>query len=240
MCPACIEAEWRSEAEAAGLEFLHRDPTDRHVAIYRAPCGHELRRQTGPIKRVAAGETGIRCEICHAAVEAAEATSRGWTLIGPDPAGDANYRVYRHDVCGQTHRIARANMQSGRFNCPVCDEGWAADPSFIYAMAFTLASGRDVIKLGFSRDPDSRLHYQLRLDPEMPCDIVRKIAMPSGHAALRAEKRMHTALKRQYPDAIIDRSAWSEQIRVKSEIYDAELTPVILDMLDRAAAKQRR
>ena len=238
-CPACLEQEWRRDAEAAGLVYLTRDPSDRHYCSYRASCGHEVRRQIGLVKRIAAGDTGLRCETCHAATEAAEATDRGWTLLGPDPMGNANYRAYRHDDCGQTHRIARANMQSGRFMCPVCDEGWAADPSYIYAMAFTLATGREVVKLGFSRDPDSRLDYQLRLDPEMPCEIIRKIAMPSGHAAIRTEKRMHGTLKRRFPDAVVAPSAWHGQIRVRSEIYDASLTPVILSMLDKIEASDR-
>lgn len=171
----------------------------------------------------------------------ATATPKIWLQPGTLPnraettSAETGTRLNRTEVAAGPHSVM-----------PICQKTMAStEPisaicSFIYAMAFTLAYGRDVIKLCFRRDPDSRLHYQLRLDPEMRCEIVRKIAMPSGRAALRTEKRMHGTLKRKFPHAIIDRAVWSDQIRVKSEIYDAELTPVILDMLDRTEAKQRR
>jgi len=232
LCPACIESERREDAAAAKLVYLHRDSDHRHYATYRAPCGHKVRRQTGLIKRIAAGATGLRCEACHAATETAEAESRGWTLIGPDQVG---YRLYRHDPCGNVRRIARANMQSGRFVCPTCDQGWSADPSYIYLMRFVLASSRPVIKVGFSRNPESRLDYQLRRDPEMPCEILRKVSMPTGHAAICAEKAMHRTLAKKFPDAIVDPASWHGQIRVKTEIYDDRLTPVVQQMLDNLA-----
>lgn len=231
-CPACMEADWRREASTAGLEYLCRDADDRHYAVYKAACGHDIRRQTGQVSRIATGNVALRCEICHTATEAAEASARGWTLTGPDLEHNPNYRIYHHDACGHSQRIARANMQTGRHACGGCDEGWSTSPSYIYLMHFTLASSRPVIKLGYSRDPVSRLAHQLRVDPAMPCEIIRQVAMPSGHAAIRAEKAMHSALKRAHPEAIVDPASWRGQIKVKSEIYDEALLPVILGMLD--------
>lgn len=231
LCQACIQTAWQADAEAAGLTFLRRDADDRHYGVYRAACGHTARRQFEMIKRIAAGLTGFRCETCHAATEASEATARGWTLMSTDPQGDANYRIYRHDACGHEQRVARANMQSGRFGCGGCGADWPAGPSFLYAMAFTLASGRQVVKLGFSRDPDSRLHYQLKRDATMPCAILKVVPMQTGHLALCAEKALHARIKTDHPDAKVDPSAWRDQIRVKTEIYDGALTPIVLAML---------
>lgn len=231
-CPACVEAGWRADAAAAGLQFLRRDTDDRHHAIYRAPCGHEVQRQFELIKRAAAGKTGIRCDICHDAVEASEAAARGWTLVGSDHQGNPNFRHYCHDGCGHEQRIARINMRNGRFACHGCDAGWAASPSYLYAMSFTLANSREVVKLGYSRDPQSRLRSQLRLDPAMPCDLLRTVAISSGHAALRTEKQMHARLRLEHPEAVLVPSSWQGQINVQSEIYDGALTPVILQMLD--------
>lgn len=232
LCPACIEHDWRANADASGLEYLERDLRHRHYAFYRASCGHELRRQVELVKRVAAGKTGVRCGICHGAVEAAEAAARGWTLVGPDPDGSPDYRLYRHEDCDHEQRIARANMQSGRFSCGGCSDAWPAAGSYIYAMAFTLATGREVVKVGFSRDPESRLDYQLRRDPGMPCEILRTVPMPTGHAAIRAEKAIHRLLRTDHPEGVVHRSAWHGQIRVKSEIYDGSLLPVIMQLLD--------
>lgn len=232
LCQSCLLADWRKDAAASGLRFLRRDPVHRHYAFYLSPCGHEVRRQFELVKRMAAGGVGIRCETCHAATEAEEAQARGWRLTSADPEGNPNYRTYTHTECGHDQRIARANMQSGRFSCGGCGEDWPGAASYVYAMAFTLASGRGVVKLGFSRDPDSRLTYQLRRDSEMPCRILRVVPMATGHAALCAEKAMHKELKRAHPDAAVDPQAWRGQIRVKTEIYDGALTPVILSMLD--------
>lgn len=231
LCSHCIEAVWKADAHAAGLIFLHRDPADRHYAIYRSPCGHDVRRQLELIKRIAAGATGLRCDTCHEETEVAEAATRGWTLIGPDPENDQNYRYYSHAECGHEQRVARVNMQSGRFACGSCGEVWSAAPSWLYAMAFTLPTGREVVKLGYSRDPESRLSYQLLRNQDMPCELLTKVAVPTGQKALQIEKRLHALLRKVYPGCEVNPASYRDQIRVKSEIYDGRMTPIILGHL---------
>lgn len=238
LCHACVKAAWKADATAAGLTFLHRDTHDRHYGIYQLPCGHIVRRQFELIKRIAADLTGFRCETCFEDNNALEAAKRGWTLMAADPEGDPNYRLYRHDDCGHEQRVARVNMESGRFGCGNCSEAWPAAASFIYCMTFTLASGREVVKLGFSRNPDSRLHYQLKRDATMPCEVLRVVPMVSGHAALCAEKAMHEVIKAAHPNAAVDPAHWHGQIKVKTEIYDGSLQPVILGMLDDLEASE--
>ncbi|MCZ0962462.1 GIY-YIG nuclease family protein [Paracoccus benzoatiresistens] len=231
-CPACLVARLEADAEAAGLMHLDRDPDHRHYSWYGAACGHALRRQHEIVRRVARGETELRCETCHAATEAAEAAARGWTLVGSDPQGNPSYRLYAHESgCGGEQRIARANMRTGRFDCATCGCGWAASPSYLYAMKFTLACGREVVKAGYSRDPLSRLIHQLRIDRAMPCRILSMVPIDTGHEAIRLEKSLHARLRRTHPDAIVDPDLYRGQIRVRSEIYDAKLTLLILTLL---------
>lgn len=90
LCSACIKTGWITTAQAAGLKFVDQCPKDRHYAQYDAPCGHTLRRQLELAKRVAAGETGVRCEVRHHTAEQAEADARGWSLLGADPEGKPN------------------------------------------------------------------------------------------------------------------------------------------------------
>lgn len=231
LCPHCIEAKRRDAAETAGLTWIGRDPTDRHHAYYRASCGHVLRRQFEFVDRVAGGACGHRCEQCHAAREDAEAQARGWQLLGPDPEGRINYRHYRHS-CGHEQTIARANMQSGRFNCAACGEGWASAPSYIYCMRFEIEGHAPLVKLGFSRDPTSRLNYQLKRRPDLHGTILRRVPVATGHQALCVEKSMHTYLHVAHPDAVVPHEVYRQWLRVRSEIYRAELEPVILRMLD--------
>lgn len=237
-CPACMIARLEQDATAAGLAHLGRDANSRHYSHYRAPCGHSLRRQHEIVRRMAAGSTGLRCETCHAATEASEAEERGWTLVGPDPQGNPNYRLYAHaDGCGATQRIARANMQTGRFECSSCGEGWAAAQSFLYAMRFTLPSGQELVKLGYSRDPDSRLVHQLQIDRDMPCEILRRVPMRTGHDAICAEKPLHAKLRARHPQAVVDPRVYRGKIRVCSEIYDTSLTQDVLALLDGIARR---
>lgn len=237
LCTNCIDKAWENDAKAAGLAFIKRDPGNRHYGIYHMNCGHEISRQFALIKRVAEGATGLRCETCHAAAEADEAQAMGWELIGPDPEGDPNYRSYRHSDCGHTQRIARANMQSGRFGCGGCGVDWPAAPSNIYAMRFTLETGREVVKVGFSRLPWSRLHYQLRMNDEMPCAVLQTVTVPTGQLAMSLEKRLHKALKQSHPEHVVDPACYRGQIRVISEVYDGSLTPVIIAHLNDIEAK---
>ncbi len=232
LCANCVENAWRADAQAAGLEFIKRDLSNRHYGIYRMSCGHKICRQFALIKRVAAGETGLRCERCHAATEVVEAQAQGWDLIGPDPEGDPNYRLYKHVDCGHAQRIARVNMQSRRFGCGGCGVDWPAAPSLIYAMHFTLENGREVVKAGFSRLPWSRLHHQLKVSVEMPCAVLRTVAVPTGQLAMSLEKCLHAALKEAHPEHVVDPACYDGQIRVSSEIYDGSLTPTILARLD--------
>lgn len=232
VCPHCIEIPWRAEAEAAGLRWLGRDEEDRHSGRYLAPCGHEIRRQFGLVKRMAEGETGHRCEICHAEKEISEAKERGWTLIGADPQGELGYRLYRHDACGAAQRVARANMQTGRFDCATCGVSWTAASSYLYAMRFILPGGLQVSKLGFSKDPTSRLDHQLKKHDRCQGRLLRAVPMPNGHVAIRTEKRLHVRLKRAHPDAIVPAALYRDHLRVKTEIYYLRLEPTILGLLD--------
>lgn len=239
LCPTCLRTARVRTAADAGIEFRRRDPQDTRYAFYRLPCGHEVRRQFGLIARAARGETGLRCDICHARHLDEEAERQGWSLYGPDPEGDPRYRLYAHAAagCGHVQRIARANMISGRFNCASCGAGWASAESAIYLMRFDLPDYGPVVKLGFSRDPGSRLDYQLKGHRDLAAALLRAVPMASGHLALCTERRMHAELRATYPEAVVPPAAYRGVIRVGSEIYDAGLQPVIGAMLDQVVAQ---
>lgn len=247
VCPHCVESRWRATADKAGLTFLRRVKRSlthrasmRHYALYARPCGHVVQRQFATVERAARGEIEIGCERCRRQREADEARYRGWIRLGRDPQDRNNYRLYRHIACGHTQRIAVANMLTGRFHCGQCGEGWSAAPSYLYAMRFTLQDGTRVVKMGFSRDPQSRLIYQLKTPADIPRDLLATVDFPTGRAALIAEKRLHKTLKARLPDAALPRAAFKGQINVKSEIYKIEAEPLILEMLAAITAARRR
>ena len=233
-CKHCIRARRLRAEQALGVTFLGAQVGDHKHGLFQLPCGHLARRQYGRVEKAADGGHALGCDACRAAREEAEAQARGWQSLGPDPAGRINYRLYRHS-CGHEQAIGRANMQSGRFNCAACGTGWASAPSYIYCMRFEPERHAPLVKLGFSRDPVSRLTYQLKRHPDLQGTILRSVPMSNGHAALCEEKRLHAHLHNAHPDAIVPRDVYRRWLRVKSEIYDAELEPVILAMLDRLA-----
>jgi len=238
-CPTCLGRKWDAEAQQAGLVFLRRDPRHTQYGLFRAGCGHEVRRQWELIRRIGAGNVGLRCEICHLAIEQAEARAQGWTRLGTDPKNNQNYRLYRH-LCGHRQRIARANVQSGRFGCGHCDPGWIAAPSFIYAMRFRLPDGETVVKLGFSRNPVSRLRFQLARSLDQDCALLQQIRIATGRKALSLEKQLHARLRKTFPEAVVAKERFESVINVGSEIYEGWLEPVILRHLDELAAREER
>lgn len=235
ICPHCIEHRWQADAKAAGLKWAGRDPKSRHHGFYIADCGHRLRRQFELVKRAAEGICDLRCEFCHSRKEQEEAAAQRWELIGPDPNRNQNYRLYRHQTCGHEQRIARVNMQTGRFGCGNCGDDWPAAPSYLYAMQFKLPNGAQLVKLGFSRNPDSRLRHQLMKDHSVDAQILKTVRMASGQLALQTEKRLHARLKATFPESIAPPDLYAGSINVRSEIYFADVTAEIVRMLDEIA-----
>ncbi|MEI4486692.1 GIY-YIG nuclease family protein [Frigidibacter sp. MR17.14] len=235
LCHACLERRWQEDAEAAGVTWLGRDPDHRHYGRYRLACGHETRRQVTLIQHVARGETGLRCSICLRDHHAGMAQAAGWELVGPAPSGRTAYRLYRHG-CGHEQEVAIGNMRTRRVGCGSCDPGWLAAPSHIYAFRLSGPTGERWVKLGMSRDPDSRGRYQFGLSEGLDCELLRAVPMPSGQLALRAEKALHRDLEARFPDAVIPRAELAPWINVVTEVYAGHLEAEILRCLDELAA----
>jgi len=236
--PACGGCQHRARvenAQAAGLTFLHRDPESRHHGYYRAACGHVVRRNFGFIERVMRGEVALRCENCLQLRDAEDARKQGWTLIDRDPQGDDNYRLYEHS-CGHRQRVARVNMSWGQVDCARCGASWTARRSFLYLVRLTWADqGLSMIKLGYSANPKKRFRHQLGLDPSAQVDVLRSVALPTGHLACTLEKRLHADLRERFPDQVIPQAAYAGLINVVTEIYHPDLTDLIRARLDEIA-----
>ncbi|WP_444455253.1 GIY-YIG nuclease family protein [Rhodobacter capsulatus] len=237
LCPHCLTRGREGNAEQAELTWLRRDPADRHYAYYLASCGHEVRRQIHRVAKVASGPQSLRCETCLMQHDAQTAIKRGWELIGPDPHGNTNYRIYRHVGCGHEQQIARINMVTGRVTCHGCGVSWLKAPNAVYLMGITLPGGTDVIKLGHSRDPASRLDHQLLAAPDVQGIVRRVVPMPSGLDAQRAERRLHAIVRHTLPIAVVPRDLYEGYLRVKSEIYYPAASGLIHDLLDATARR---
>lgn len=228
-CPHCLEERRKRLCFDAGVTFIEANGS--HDFRIRLRCGHETSRQQSFLERVKAGETEIRCEECLDARLRAEAEARAWSVVSADPAGDKDYLFYRH-ICGHEQRVAIINMRTGRFTCGGCSDAWTRSPSYIYAMRFGLRSGRIALKVGFSRDPWSRLRHQLVTDLNQDAELIRVIPLSTGHDAICREKRLHAVLRALHPEAVLDHAEFAAQIKVKSELYCVSIEPEIMALLD--------
>lgn len=236
LCPHCIAARWRETAIAAGLTWLGRDPEHRHYAHYGLPCGHDVRRQFSFVERIAAGAVTVRCETCLTQREEAEALRFSWTRLGRDPQGNASYRLYRHH-CGHEQRIAAANMRWGQCDCASCGESWAAKPSYIYLLDIRHSgTKRHYLKMGYSSHPVKRHMHQLGLPKDTAVEVLRVVAMPTGHDACAMEKAAHARLKRTHPEALVPHPEYADLMNVVSEIYTPESLSLLQVTLDQIAA----
>lgn len=233
LCPHCVETRWRETAIAAGLTWLGRDTNHRHYGHYGLPCGHEVRRQFSFVERVAAGAVAPRCETCLVHREEAEALRFGWTRLGRDPQGKASYRLYRHH-CGHTQRIAVANMRWGQCDCAGCGQSWTAKPSFIYLLEIRHpGTRRHYLKLGYSSHPLKRHKHQLGLPKDAEVEVLRVVAMQTGHDACAREKAAHAELRRLYPEAVVPQPEYADLMNVVSEIYHPQALAILQETLDR-------
>lgn len=236
-CAPCLHAKHIATAAAAGLTMLRRDPSNRHYGYYAAPCGHELRRQFAKIDQVSRGDKALRCEVCLTAKHAGEAGEQGWTLLGADPDGRVAYRHYRHNKCGAEQSVSLGNMHTGRFDCAGCGETWSAAPSSIYLMRFQLANGETVVKMGYARNPASRLKHQLQSGLKRTGELLRVVALPTGRAALREEQALHRRVETSLPHTVVPHARYDGQIKVLSEIYTPDALALITTLLDDLAAR---
>lgn len=234
LCRVCLETARSTRAAAVGLSYLGPDPDHPQYGRYHATCGHILRRQFEIINRVADGKTGLRCETCFARKEQQIAARHGWTRIGPDPRGNSNYHLYRHS-CGHEQRIARANLGWGQCDCAGCGETWTAKPNYLYLLAICY-DGVNLLKAGYSSNPVKRHRHQLGLPKEAQVTVLRKVAMPTGHAACTVEKALHARLRRQHPDAVMSPESYQGVLNVRSEVYRPWLRAELERRLDAIAA----
>lgn len=105
----------------------------------------------------------------------------------------------------------------------------------VSGMQFELPNGAQLVKLGFSRNPDSRLRHQLLKHRSVEAQILKTVPMATGQLALQTEKRLHTRLKTAFPDSIAPPDLYAGSINVRSEIYFADVTAEIVRMLDEIA-----
>lgn len=238
-CGACAASRRIDVADGARLVFLRRDPEHHKYAYFRAPCGHEVRRQFGFVERVKAGTVDVKCRVCLLEREQAEAREHGWERVGPDLEGNANYRLYQHR-CGQQQRVARVNMRNGQCDCAACGESWSSKPSVIYLTRIQLAlESLDVVKLGYSANPKRRFRHQLGLSKSAKVTFLRLLRMPTGHAACAAEKRANADLARRFPGHVVPQGIYGRHINVVSEIYAPTLLPELNRVMDRIEAQMR-
>ena len=128
-------------------------------------------------------------------------------------------------------------MTTGRFDCGHCGETWSAAKSNIYIMRFALACGETVLKLGYSRNPYSRLRHQLQIGPCRDGTLLRVIGLPNGQTAINEEKAMHKHLKTELRHTLVAPARFTDQLKVKSEIYTLEAFDLMTSLLDDLAAR---
>lgn len=237
-CGGCLLASQKKAAEAAGFTLLSRDAADFKYGNYRLPCGHERKLQFGYVDKIARegpppGCKGYHCPECRNERLAGLAAERGWAMAGADPEGDGNYRLFRHaEGCGHEQRVAVANMETGRFNCTACGEGWSSAPSEIYLVRLNVPGRGTFLKLGHSRDPDSRFAYQLGLSEDVQVEFLHRVPIATGHEAQKLEKALHCQIRSTLPEAVVPPDELDGWIRVTSEIYRPFAEAKLLHALD--------
>lgn len=133
-------------------------------------------------------------------------------------------------------------MLWGQCECAGCGQSWNAKPSFLYLFSIFLPGdddqpARHYLKLGYSAHPVKRHRHQLGLPSDAQVEVLRVLAMASGHLACAAEQAAHRCLSRAHPEAVVPATELAGAMNVVREIYRPTLRPAIEAELDRIAAE---
>jgi len=111
ICPTCINAKLKKEAEARGCELLGAG-SNYQRRTYRLPCGHEREVATGAMRK-----GNFRCETCFQNKLEKEAEAQNCKLLGGGK--NCNLRTYRLP-CGHELEVATSAIRKGEFGCQTC------------------------------------------------------------------------------------------------------------------------
>lgn len=231
--PQCNHCLWRrrfDDAMASGATIHLPHPSNHKIATVILSCGHRVQRQYNRIAIAANGGHTLGCETCREARYELEAKGSGWVLVGPTSEAKQGYRHYQHH-CGHSQDHAIVNVDNRQLDCASCGESWASKPSCIYLLHIALVD-RVVLKLGYSSDPARRLSQLLGKAARTTGKILRVIDLPTGHAAINAEKKAHRTLSKIHGDFVVATDVFAGQIKTKSEIYTLAAEQVIHDLMD--------
>ena len=231
--PQCNNCLWRKrfdDAMASGATIHLPHPSNHKIATLVLSCGHVVQRQYGRLAKAAKGGHALGCETCREERYVREAQGSGWVLVGPAQKAKNGYRHYEHH-CGYRQDHAIVNVDNRQLDCANCGETWASKPSCIYLLRIEL-SDRAVLKFGYSAVPARRLFQLLGEAARTTGKILRVIDLPTGHDALKAEKKAHRRLCKDHASMVIATAVFAGQIKTKSEIYTLAAEPVIHDLID--------
>jgi hypothetical protein len=81
------------------------------------------------------------------------------------------------------------------------------------------------------------LNHQLQVGGSRTGRLLRVISLPTGRAALREEKAMHRRVAAALPQAVVPRTRFAGQIKVRSEIYTPDALKLVTALLDDLSAR---
>ncbi|SFY33695.1 hypothetical protein SAMN04244548_03660 [Paracoccus pantotrophus] len=127
-----------------------------------------------------------------------------------------------------------ANVRWGQCDCAGCGQSWTAKPSYVYLLDIRHAgTNRHYLKVGYSSHPVKRHKHQLGLPKDVDVEVLRVVAMPTGHDACAMEKAAHARLRRDHPEAVAPQPEYADLMNVVSEIYRPQALAILHDTLDR-------
>lgn len=110
-----------SEAKAAGLRLISRDPDYPNSMIYKCPhCEKHVRIRVETVRNLAQGSSSkaYDCESCKLLAYEQQADEAGLEILGP--GSDTHYLQYRFIECGHNQEITKASVKKRQFTCQTC------------------------------------------------------------------------------------------------------------------------
>ena len=163
-----------------------------------------------------------------------------WNLVGPDPDGDPELRLYRHPMDGEERVVAPLEMYRKLVRPAWIEADTPPDPvpprhpviSGIYLLAVETAIG-PALKVGHSCDVIRRAEA-FGDATAWPSDVVQ---LPRRDVRAYEERELHRSLVSDHPDLVLTPEQIGRRLPCVSEVYRPEAKDIVIAAFREIAAR---
>lgn len=220
MCKTCYRKSLYKAANESGIELLE-DIDTYNIRIRFKACGHfKNAKKTQVLKK------NLVCRECIEILYSQEAEKQG-LVMHPFTSWEevkGEYRTYTLP-CGCDKQLRPSHVKESRWECTFCDDSHYIKPSLVYLLKLNLSNGKQVLKLGYAREIQTRV-WSCGLDGDF--EVLYTVNFSTGKEAYEFERNLH----KKYRESKIDKNIMYQFMNNgATECYHLDMLDILLNEL---------